>query len=90
MAPSIAAPIGAWAKLQNYSVFHCDVVSVVSVVSVVWWVYESMVVISLDVSQYVTMVQYSGAAWLEQNGRGHVNGEQREVLAKALCLVREG
>ena len=35
------------------------------------------------------MVQSSGAAWLEQNGRGHVNGEQREVLAKALCLVRE-
>lgn len=30
----------------------------------------------------------AGAAWLEQNGRGHVNGEQREVLAKALCLVK--
>lgn len=28
----------------------------------------------------------TGAAWLEQNGGGHVNGEQREVLAKVLCL----
>lgn len=30
-----------------------------------------------------------GAAWLEQNGRGHVNGEQREVLAKALTSELE-
>eukprot|EP00434_Breviolum_minutum_P002052 symbB.v1.2.001814.t1/scaffold97.1/size333048/18 len=30
-----------------------------------------------------------GAAWLEQNGGGHVNGEQREVLAKVLTTELE-